>query len=99
MYFLIPVRATRSRPSLDQSMLRETAIMKRFVSSYPVVKGECPKPTTIQMTLCGLFAAVRAKVGLDDEDNLVLASFVHLLNSHWMTLVRCPQNCTRVCEQ
>jgi hypothetical protein len=55
--------------------------MKTSTSHSAVAQAKSQEPTTIQTTLYDLIAAVRAEVGADDDD-LVITTVVHLLNSH-----------------
>jgi len=55
----------------------------------PGVSGACPvptapSPTALQTTLYDLMAALRAEVG-PDEDDVVTATVVHLLQTHRVT--------------
>ena len=71
--------------------------MKTLVRPFPCTPRKSPYPTTIHTTLYNLIAALSAEVGPDEEDVLT-ATVVHLLNTHRVTCTGDLQGYRLVCD-
>jgi hypothetical protein len=71
--------------------------MQTLVQPFPCTARKSPYPTTIHTTLYNLIAALSAEVGPDEEDVLT-ATVVHLLNTHRVTCNGNLQGYRLVCD-
>src|SRR2546428_2726491 len=76
---------------------KKEVIMKSFERSFSRTAKESPQPMAIHTTLYDLIAALSAEVGPDEEDVLT-ATVVHLLNSHRVTCTGSLQGYRLVCD-
>src|SRR5262245_56522603 len=68
----------------DAYVLREKTLMKTMERTLSCTARKSPHSTTIHTTLYDLIAALSAAVESDEEDVLT-ATVVHLLNTHRVT--------------
>jgi hypothetical protein len=71
--------------------------MKTLTRPFPCTVRKSPSPTTIHTTLYNLIAALSAEVGPDEEDVLT-ATVIDLLNTHRVTCTGNLQGYRLVCD-
>lgn len=71
--------------------------METMVRKFPCITRKSPYSTTIHTTLYDLIAALSAEVERDEEDVLT-ATVVHLLNAHRVTCTGNLQGYRLVCD-
>ena len=72
--------------------------METVVRTFSCTARKSPSPTKIHTTLYNLIAALSAEVGPDEEDVLT-ATVVHLLNTHRVTCTGDLQGYRLVCNR
>lgn len=71
--------------------------METLVQSFSCTASKSPHPMAIHTTLYNLIAALSTEVGPDEEDVLT-ATVVHLLNSHRVTCTGNLQGYRLICD-